>query len=146
MRLLAWRGRASQHQGELPLGRQGMKVQTCCFHGGAHLLFMAFGQFPCHLQRPLRAAEFLELIQELQQAMRRFVENAGARLLADLLQPLPSFPPLGGQETLKAEPGAGQAAAYKGGCCRAGARDANHVMPGGAGAGDQLLARVADAR
>ena len=68
----------AQNHGAFALWSGLTEVFQCSSHAGAHLLFMAFGQLPGHLQRPLRTAVLFKFFQQGEQSMGCFVDHAGA--------------------------------------------------------------------
>ena len=106
---------------------------------------MALGELAGHLHGPLSSALLDQFFEQLQQAVRRFIENAGALFLGNGRQALLPLAPFGRQKTFKAKAPAGQAAAHQG--CGGGARtgNANHRVSSGAGCCHKLFAGIADA-
>ena len=92
-------------------GRVLLKVQQGAIHRRPHLFFMAFGQFPCHLQRTVSSAVVLEFLEQRDQAVRRFDSTVvrGSWLMASrrARRSLPLA-----QKSFEAEASAGQAAAH----------------------------------
>ena len=75
--------RPAQHHRAFALGFACAEVLQRCRQGGAHVLFMALGELAGHLHGPLSSAVLDQFFEQLQQAVRRFIENAGALLLGD---------------------------------------------------------------
>ena len=71
-------GGTAQNNGALTLRRMETKVIQSISHRRSNLLFVALGEFPCHLKRPIAAAELFQLLQQQDQAVGGFVEHAGA--------------------------------------------------------------------
>ena len=88
-----------QHNRAFPLGRVLLKVQQGMIHRRPHLLFMAFGQFPSHLQTTVSSAVVLEFLEQRDQAVRRFVQHRCAGFMADGFEAGPPFLAFGRQKS-----------------------------------------------
>ena len=62
-----------QHNRAFPLGGVLLKVQQGTLHRLPHLFFVAFGEFPCHLQGTVSSAVVVKFLEQCDQAVRRFV-------------------------------------------------------------------------
>ena len=72
--------RSAEHQGELPLGWVLAEVRQGHRHARAHLLFMAFGEFPGHRDGAI-PEQLQQVLEHRQQAVGGLVEDQGALLL-----------------------------------------------------------------
>ena len=123
-----------------------LKVLQGLFHRRPYLLFVAFGQFSCHLKGTASSAVLLKFLEQRDQSVWCFVQHGGSAFVADGFEAGPSLLPLGRQKSFEAKASAGQSTAHKssGGC--AGAWNADHRMAGLVRSGHQFFTRVADAR
>ncbi len=139
------RRRPPQHQGAFALGCDPPKVLQCRAHRRSDLFFMAFGQLPGDPQRPVPQGG-VQVLEQLQQPVRRFEQHHGARFIPQFGQSGPPLGSLGRQKSLKAEPFRRKATADQGGGHSTGAWDADHPMPGVADGSYQGFAGIRDAR